>query len=373
MKSDLQILLKPVSAACDLGCRYCFYKDEEKERSKSLCGRMTEKTMESVISKALSDADSCTFGFQGGEPTLAGLHFFRRFTELVDEYKKTGQQIFYTLQTNGMYLKKDWLSFLKEQKFVVGLSLDGVRKTHDENRRDSQGNGTFSVAFESAKRLREEGILVQVLCVLNAQTAAHIQAIYRFFIQKELFGQQYIPCLDPLKEKRGSQVYSLLPGQYEVAMKQLFDLWFEDRRRGIPVRIRQFDNYVAMLRGGHPEACSMYGKCSMQNVIESDGSVYPCDFYALDEYYMGNINDESVSFHSLWERAEGTKKHLFFWDAKKRDDRCPNCRWYPLCRGGCRRDCDFSAYGNKNYYCQSYSEFFRYAIGRLEYLASLPY
>lgn len=370
---ELQLLIKPVSCACDLDCGYCFYKDEAKKRQEADHGTMTADIMRAVVDKALASAQTCVFGFQGGEPTLAGLSFFQEFTAYVEKRKRPGQRAVYTIQTNGTGLDERWLRFLKEKDFLAGISLDGVRKTHDENRKNYQGEGTFQQAFECAKNMQKMGIPFHVLCVLNAQTAPRAGAIYRFFMRKGFIHQQYIPCLDPLGEPRGQEQYSLTPGLYEEALNTLFDLWFQDKLQGRPVYIRQFENYVEMLRGGQPEACSMYGRCSMQNVIESDGTIYPCDFYALDAYQMGNIADPDVDFEKLAAAAFGDEKQeqAFFKKPAVRDDRCPGCRWYPLCRGGCRRDCFVGADGrNQNYYCEAYRSFFACTIERLEYLAA---
>ena len=367
MMRELQLLIKPASCACDMACRYCFYKDEAAGRAVSDRGKMRKETMRIVIDKALAAAQTCVFGFQGGEPTLAGLPFFQDVVSYTQERKSPGQEVAFTLQTNGLGLDEEWFRFLKENRFLVGLSLDGVRRSHDGNRPDHRGEGTFSRVFGAAQRLQEAGIPFHVLCVLNAQTAPRIGAIYRFFGRKGFLHQQYIPCLDPLEERRGEEPFSLTPQMYGEALQELFDLWFADVTAGRPVYLRQFENYVAMLRGGRPEACSMYGKCSMQNVIESDGTVYPCDFYALDAYEMGNICDPEVDFETLWKLAE-EGGHPFFREPARRDDRCGSCRWYPLCRGGCRRDCFAQDGGQKNYYCEAYQQFFARSIGRLEML-----
>lgn len=369
---ELQLLIKPVSSACDLDCTYCFYKDEAANRAVGDHGKMSRETMRAVVDKALAASQTCVFGFQGGEPTLAGLSFFEDFTAYVEERKRPDQEAVYTIQTNGNRLDERWFEFLKEKNFLVGLSLDGVRKTHDENRKDRAGEGTFSRVFACAERMRELGIPFHVLCVLNAQTAPRIGAIYRFFMRKGFDHQQYIPCLDPLGTVRGEASFSLTPTMYGEALGTLFDLWCQDRMAGRPVYIRQFENYVAMLRGGQPEACSMYGRCSMQNVVESDGTVYPCDFYALDAWQMGNLKDPDTDFAKLQKIAAeeaGSKRHPFFKEADRRDDRCRTCRWYPLCRGGCRRDCFPEEGKMRNYYCETYQKFFAESIGRLEYMA----
>lgn len=367
----LQLLIKPVSSACNLKCAYCFYRDEEQHRMDRGRGRMDTETVKVIVDKALAAAQTCVFGFQGGEPTLAGLPFFEEFAAYVEQKKRPRQQVSYTIQTNGTELSDEWMDFFREKGFLVGLSLDGVRRSHDENRKDQDGAGSFSRAFACAEKLQEYRIPFHVLCVLNRQTAERIEAIYRFFCRKGFYAQQYIPCLDPLGEQRGKQSYSLTPAVFESVMKKLFDLWYADQMSGVPVYIRQFENYVEMLAGGQPEACSMYGKCSMQNVIESDGTVYLCDFYALDAWAMGNIKDPALDFVKLWQWSVSEHPAPFFRESAKRDARCSGCRWYPLCRGGCRRDCETEKEGFRNVYCEAYQNFFAHSIGRLERLTAL--
>lgn len=365
---EIQILIKPASSACNLDCRYCFYKDESGQRETADYGKMSDKVMEILIEKALKSAKICTFAFQGGEPTLAGLDFFRRFVQKVTEKKKEGQTISYSIQTNGYHINEEWIAFFSEHHFLVGVSLDGVRKTHDTNRIDRSGNGTFETVFNNLKKMQEAHIQLHVLCVLNRQTAEKIEAIYRFFMRKELYCQQYIPCLDPIKEIRGKKEYSLVPDVYLEALKKLFDLWFTDKVSGKPVYIRQFENYLAILRQQVPEACTMYGRCSMQNVVEADGSIYPCDFFATDDYYMGNITD--IDFEELLRVSIEERAGSFFEQPEQRDERCPSCRWYPLCRGGCKRDCEKRNGKMRNYYCEVYREFFPYVIERMEWIVS---
>ena len=150
-------------------------------------------------------------------------------------------------------------------------------------------------------------------------------------------------------------------------MCRLFDLWYRDAKVGRAPSIRQFENYVAMLRGGQPEACSMYGRCSMQNVVESDGTVYPCDFYVLDKYRLGNYNSESI------QELLGTENAAdFVKESRKLCEDCHNCEWYSLCRGGCRRhrvkDKESGLY--KNYFCESYKAFFGQCGGRMKEIAA---
>lgn len=363
----LQILLKPASAACNLRCRYCFYRDEAAHRQSADRGRMQPAVMRAVIDKALQAADNCIFAFQGGEPTLAGLDFYQNFVQYVASQKRPGQRVEYILQTNACTLDEDWAAFLAKHRFLVGVSLDGTRRMHDANRIGGSGAGTFRRVLGGLRRLQEKRVPVNVLCVCTAQNADNMEAVYHFFMERGLSSQQYIPCMDPLSAPAGSEPYSLTPRAWGKAMCALFDCWFADKARGLPVYVRQFDNYLNMLLGGQPEACAMYGKCTMQHVVEADGSVYPCDFYALDSFCMGNIRQ--TDFVALQEASMHPASCRFFQNATQRDSRCPHCRWYPLCRGGCRRDCFQKDGIFYNRYCEAYQGFFAYAIERLEWLA----
>lgn len=359
----VQLLMKPSSSNCNLRCSYCFYEDECKNREIHSYGVMKKKILETVVAKALEAAeDTCTFGFQGGEPMLAGLEFFETFIEFTKKYKKPETRLYFSLQTNGTLLDGKWMKFLRENHFLVGISLDGTKELHDRNRRDSQGKGTFMKVLKNAKDLQKEKVDVNILCVLTKQNAKKISSIYQFLKKEEFYYQQYIPCLDPIGEKRGEHPWSLTPEVYGDALKELFDLWFEDIRQGKRISIREFDNWISVLKGGQPEACTQVGRCSMQNIIEANGDIFPCDFYALDSYRIANIQDEGFRFF------QGIPADMaFFQEGAKRGAECPVCKWYPLCRGGCKRD--YTA-ESENYYCQAYREFFSYTIERLEWLAS---
>ena len=364
---QLQVLIKPASSACNLSCRYCFYEDESNCREIKNYGVMSAEIRKTLIENALSCAeDSCIFAFQGGEPVLAGLEWFQDFVEEVNKRKVEKQQIAYTIQTNGTLLDEKWLTFLKENQFLVGLSLDGTEVLHDENRKDKDGNGTFSKVLSVAEELRKREISFNILTVLTGQSAEKVGEIYDFYKKQGFLYQQYIPCLDALNERQGSNPYSIWPKQYEYALKVLFDRWFQDTVQGEACYIRQFDNWLTVLAGGAPEACSMCGKCSMQNVVEANGDVYPCDFYVLDEYKIGNVTEKS--FEEMQRMTENADEVSFFREAEKRDDRCAECRYYPLCRGGCRRDLIREGEKCRQYFCEAYEGFFQYALVRMEWL-----
>ena len=357
----VQLMIKPASSNCNLRCSYCFYEDECKNREIHSYGFMKEEVLEAVVKKALEAAEiSCTFGFQGGEPTLAGLDFFRKFISYTQQYKKLETKVSFCLQTNGTLLNEEWVAFLKEHHFLVGISLDGTKDIHDKNRRDGNGKETFQRILKNAKMLMKNGVDVNILCVLTKQSAKKITSIYTYLKKEGFYYHQYIPCLDPLGEERGQHPWSLTPDVYERALKDLFDLWFEDIRKGTMVSVREFDNWMSILKGYAPESCAQTGRCSMQNIVEANGDLFPCDFYVLDEHRIANIQDKDFQ---LFEGIPMEKS--FFKEGMKRGTGCKECKWYPLCRGGCKRD--YTEAG-RNYFCSAYQGFFTYAIERMEWI-----
>ena len=200
-----------------------------------------------------------------------------------------------------------------------------------------------------------------VLTVVTADTAKNYRKAYNFFVRSGLDYQQYIPCLDPLDEPRGQQPWSLTPERFEQYLKASFDCWYQDAMRGRKRYHRYFDNLLLMLNGQPPEACGMLGTCGMQYVVEADGSVYPCDFYMLDQYKLGNLNTDTLA------QIDARRKEIGFIEQSCAvDEKCKICKWYQLCRGGCRRDRDYYQDGiGRNYYCAAYERFFEYAWPKL--------
>lgn len=363
----MSVMIKPASGLCNLRCRYCFYLDELANRESGCLGLMDEATLESVLAEVLRHATGrCVIAFQGGEPTLAGLDFFRKAVALEKKLNVNRCVIENAIQTNGTLINEEWAAFFAKEHFLVGVSLDGPKDIHDYNRLDASGQGTYGRIIGSIKLLQKHNVEFNILTVVTAQTCRHARQVYRFFEKNGLTFQQYIACLDPLECQRGSFPWSLTPALYGQFLKDLFDCWYADAVSGKRKYNRYFDNLLEILSGGRPEACGMLGFCSAQIVVEADGSVYPCDFYVLDRWKLGNFRTDTL------EQIEARRRELGFIEmsAKHHPD-CLKCRWQMLCRGGCRRDRSSSADGGlgKNYFCQSYQEFFEYAYPRLLSLA----
>lgn len=357
---NINVLVKPASGACNMRCRYCFYADETAHRAVANYGKMSMETMEKVVERAFEAADrSITFGFQGGEPTLRGLDFFKSVVELEKKYAERGVTVSNSIQTNGLLIDDEWARFLSENHFLTGLSIDGHMELHDLNRVDAEGRGSFARVMKAAETLAARKADFNVLTVVTNETARKIRRIYSFFRKNKLLWQQYIPCLDPLGEERGRTPYALTPELYATFLKELFDLWYEDVKSGRFIYIRYFENLAGMLLGRPPESCGLSGRCALQFVVEADGSVYPCDFYALDRQRMGNVFDSSFREMAFSDAARE------FLTAPTVHERCRECRWLGICRGGCRRDREVGGEIGLNYFCPSYQAFFEYAMPRL--------
>jgi Arylsulfatase regulator (Fe-S oxidoreductase) len=330
---------------------------------------MSVETLETVLKKALATSKrECTIAYQGGEPTLIGLDFFKQSLVFQKKYNVNQVTIHNSIQTNGCLLNEEWAQFLAENKFLVGLSLDGTKEIHDAYRVTSDGKGSFHSVMKAANLLKKYHVDFNILTVVHAQTARHITAIYQFFKRSGFQYLQFIPCLDPLGEEAGQKAYSLTPKAYGDFMKRLFDLWYRDIKSGVFLSVRQFDNYVQMLMGYPPESCGMSGICSCQYVIEADGEVYPCDFYVLDQYKLGNLNN--CSFEEIDRRRSEIS---FMEESYEINKTCQECNNFSICRGGCKRyySTEFDRLEPHQYFCTSYQEFFHDALPRLQKLARM--
>ena len=356
----LSLLIKPVSGSCNMRCRYCFYADETEHRAVPSLGRMSLDTMTLMVDKALAYADgACSFTFQGGEPSLAGLEFFQALSDYINgHFNPKHIQVSYSFQTNGYALDEEWARWFAQNHVLVGVSLDGPKEIHDRHRMDHMGKGTFQRVMASIRLLERHGVDYNILTVVSAANARRGRQVYDFFKKNGFRYQQYIECLDPLGEMPGGCDYSLTPERYEVFLKSLFDAWYLDMKAGRYVYNRYFENLMMILAGQEAESCALRGCCGPQWVIEADGSVYPCDFYALDEWRLGNIRADS------FEDMEKIRHELGFVEWSMRiPEECGSCRWFPLCRNGCRRNRELVT--GKNYFCSAYQHFLEYAYPRL--------
>jgi len=350
----ISLLLKPSSGSCNMACEYCFYADEMNCRSRSNFGMMSMGTLEQVVRKSMEIAVSgVSFAFQGGEPTLRGLDFFREFIALEKKYARPGLQISHSLQTNGYDIDEGWAKFLAENHFLVGVSLDGTEELHDRYRKDRDGQGTYHRVLDTLQLFDRHGVEYNILTVVNRDVAAHGTELYNHYRQLGLGYLQFIPCIEPFGVEKGQVSYAVTPEAYGTFLIDLFHCWYCDLKNGCQPYIRLFENNIGILLGYAPEACDQSGRCSIQHVVEADGSVYPCDFYVLDQYRLGNVNTDT--FEQIEQKRADLK---FIEESLKLNPACKACEHYALCRGGCQRNRVWNGSSYDYYFCKAYKMFF---------------
>lgn len=325
----LSVLIKPASSLCNLKCRYCFYADEAKNREIPNHGVMTRETVDILferIKELLDNNSVCNICFQGGEPTIAGLEYFKYF---INKSKELSNIKFnYSIQTNATLLNDEWSYFLKENNFLIGVSLDGYETNTDYFRIDQNNNGMFFKIMNGIDILKKYDNDFNILTVVTRKLAEHPKALFEFYKTHKFEYIQLIPCLNELDGDNG---ISLTAKEFASFYKQFFDCWYKDALKGKPLNINLFENIAGMLMGQYPYQCGLIGKCQVQFVIESNGNVYPCDFYCLDDYRIGNICSDS--FISI--AKKGLNSFVKYSECKKKP--CENCRFVNICNGGCRR------------------------------------
>ncbi len=390
---SIHVLAKPTGAACNLDCKYCFFLSKERlypgEKT-----RMSEETLESYLRQMLQppDADEVTIAWQGGEPTLMGLDFFKRAIELVNRHRRPGQQVQHIIQTNGVLLDDEWCAFFKEHGFLVGLSLDGPREMHDAFRVTKGGAGTFDRVRQGWETLRRHQVDVNVLCSIHAANAGHPLEVYRFF-RDELGASflQFIPIVEratpemlplanqgwgekpgakrPLYTQQGQLVTGRSVGAEPFGrfLIAIFDEWV--RRDVGQVFVQTFDATLGSFVGLN-SLCIFSPTCGNAVCLEHNGDLYCCDHYVEPGYLLGNISQTPLFELAASQRARA------FGQAKR--DRLPKyCRGCPVrfaCHGECPRNRFISAPDGEaglNYLCAGYKSFFTHVDRPMRIMADL--
>ncbi len=328
---EISMLIKPASSLCNLRCRYCFYADVSENRDVASTGVMTDETLETLVSRIaeeLQEQGKANISFQGGEPTVAGLDYFKKFASLLDAHP--GIEVHWSMQTNATLLTEEFAQFLHERNFLLGISLDGYQSMHDSNRYDAEKKGAFYRVMKGISLLEKAKVEYNILTVVTHELSKHPKALFSFYKEHHFDYIQLIPCLPELNgDTRG---LALLPEDYASFYNTFFDCWKKDFEKGGWMSVNLFENIAGMMQGFPPYQCGYIGRCTTQFVIESNGDVYPCDFYCLDEKRLGNLND--LSFAQMRETPQAKE---FMATSKCTKAPCEGCPYVRTCNGGCRR------------------------------------
>jgi uncharacterized protein len=354
------LLIKPVSAVCNLDCSYCFYLDRDADPYSALpARRMTEETLERLVDNYLFYSyPASTFAFQGGEPTLAGPAFFENLVKLQQQHGRNGQSVSNAMQTNAVLLNDRWCELFRQYNWLIGVSVDGPEAVHDLYRFNKQGAGTWRKVMAGIECLQKHGVEFNALCVVSQANVTKAAELYKFFRSLGIEYIQYIP-LSEFDGMGQPLPFNITPEQYGWFLCETFDLWWPERRK---MRIRCFDNIAEALAGQKPGTCTMHETCDSYVVVEFNGDVYPCDFFVETGWKLGNINIDS------WPEI-ARRQRRFQFAAKKTiaHPECQVCEYQAICHGGCpkhrhdpRRD-----FNDLDYFCAAYKMIFRKAVDPL--------
>jgi uncharacterized protein len=387
------LLAKPSGSTCNIDCTYCFFLSKEalypNEKS-----RMSEATLEAYIRQLLEAhrTPTVTVAWQGGEPTLMKLEFFKKSIELVEKYRRPGQTVEHTFQTNGILLDDEWCAFFKEHNFLVGLSVDGPREIHDAYRLDRSKRGTFDKVMNGWRHLRQHGVEFNILCTVNAANEKHGRAVYRFFRDEmEAKWVQFIPIVERASEETigiANQGWSEQPGRKRLFYTQsgnlvtnrtvggeqygyfLIDIFEEWMRHDVgKVYVQMFDVTLEAYFGRHL-LCIHAPTCGYGPALEHNGDVYSCDHFVEPRYLLGNIHKTP-----LVQLVASVAQRKFGDD--KRDTltpQCQRCEVRGLCNGGCPKDrFALSSDGDpgQNYLCAGLYLFFTHTRPAMQTMAQL--
>ncbi len=333
------VMAKPTGACCNLRCDYCFFLEKESLYPDSDF-RMTHEVMEAYIAQAAQAqrVPQVTLAWQGGEPTLMGLDFFRRARAAEDAHVPAGMAIERTLQTNGVLLDDEWCAFLAENDYLVGLSIDGPRELHDVYRHDRGGRPVFDKVVAAARRLQKHGVEFNVLCTINAANAGHPLEVYRFF-RDDLDARfiQLVPIVEvetpPTADRPGTvTARSVQPGDFGRFLNAVFDEWL--RRDVGEMFVQTFDGVLAAYVRGTSSLCIFQPTCGEGVALEHNGDVYSCDHFVDPRYLLGNILETPV------DELVRSEQQLAFGQAKQATlpAHCRACEYVFACSGECPKN-----------------------------------
>lgn len=361
------LLVKPAGPDCNMECTYCFYREKESLFPEHKLHRMSLEILEEMVRQMMMQGGTeVSFTWQGGEPTLMGLSFYRKAVEFQKRYGN-GQVVGNALQTNGLLIEEQWAKFFKEYNFLIGLSLDGPQHVHDRYRFLSGGRGSWKRVVDTAKLLLDAGVAVNALTVLNDYSVQFPEEIYNFHKELGLTYMQFIPCLEKHPAHREQiAAYSISGQQYGNFLKKIFDLWMADFVNDLPTTyIRFFDSLFYRYVNLTPPDCWMQSSCGVYLVVEHNGDVYSCDFFVEPRWKLGNLMDSK-----LIDLLNSPRQWKFAALKSNVPEKCRSCKWLNYCWGGCTKD-RIQDPGDEgmNHFCEAYLMFFEYADSRFKQLA----
>lgn len=370
-----QVMVKPVGPVCNLACDYCYYLSKEKLFPGSDF-RMPESLLEEFTRQYIQAqrVPQASFIWQGGEPTLAGLDFFRKAVAFQKQYARPGMRIENAIQTNGTLLTDEWCRFFKENHFLVGVSIDGPPEMHDAFRKDKAGQGSLNRVLNGLALLKIHEVDYNVLCTVHAANAAHPLEVYRYLRDDlETTFIQFIPIVER-DNKTGFQIGNTLTGRsvtgehYGHFLIEIFDEWVKNDVGQVFIQI--FDEALGKWAGAPGGLCIFSETCGLALLLEHNGDLFSCDHFVEPKHKLGNI-----SITSLVNLVQSHSQYQFGMDKRRKLPKyCRECEVFFACQGGCPKnrvlhtpDGDYGL----NSLCEGYRAFFNHIDQPMRRMAAL--
>lgn len=375
------VMAKPTSYRCNIKCEYCFYLEKEtlfdKEKENENKDQMQESTLRRYVRDYIEShgGDQIDFAWQGGEPTLAGLDFFRSVVKYQKQYAN-GKRITNSLQTNAIAINRQWAQFLADNHFLVGVSIDGLEVVHDKYRITVNGKPTFERVKNAILLLNEYGVEFNTLTVINDQNWNKGKETYQALKQLGSRFFQFIPIVE-VDQRHYQPGYSYAPEPeatmapfsipshgYGQFMTDVFNEWIKQGDVG-QIFIRLFDSLLGTWMGYPASSCIQSKTCGQAVIIEANGDIYSCDHFVYPANRLGNIKSQSLA------KMMNSKQQLRFGQNKldKLTDLCRKCEVQTLCYGGCPKHRIVAIEGEKqrhNYLCSSYKQIFHHTAAGMQ-------
>jgi uncharacterized protein len=357
------LLIKPVSADCNLRCSYCFYIDHLKKVEKK--PRMSDKVLETMIESYMktNQNNRYSFGWQGGEPTLCGLEFWERVINLQKKYAPKGAIISNGLQTNGTLITDNLAKFFAEYKFLLGVSLDGPAYLHDYYRKTIGQTPTHNIVMRGIELLRTYNVEFNILILVNNVNVRKAREVYSYLTEEGFNYHQYIPCVE-YDEFGNPQPFSINGKEWSAFLCDIFNQWIKEDINQISIRL--FDSILEYLVYGRYNVCHMGIDCCQYFVVEYDGNIYPCDFYVRDDLLIGNVLEDR------WEDVLKSPIYQKFGQRKSNwHEKCKKCSYINLCHGDCQKFRIGIPQNSQisSFLCEGWKKFYTHALPHLKLIA----
>ncbi len=364
--NPFSLLIKPTSSDCNLKCRYCFYLDTGRNiYPETDVHRMSHEVLHTMIRKYMAtDQPQYAFSWQGGEPALMGLDFYKRVTDLQQRYGRPGSHVSNGLQTNTTLIDDAWARHLAMYRFLVGVSLDGPGDMHNRFRLHANGRGSHADVFKGIESLQRHHAEFNIITLVTQANVDKPREVYRYLVDHGFSWHQYIPCVE-FDGSGNLTPFSITGRQWGDWLCAVYDEWIQDSPRHVSVR--QFDAILTLLVDGTCPDCHMGRDCCRYFVVEYNGDVYPCDFFVQPDLKLGNILTHE------WEDLQKSLTYINFGALKDtRNGACSTCEFLDFCAGDClkHRLPRYGDPGTLSSLCEGWKMFYQHSLPGLRHMAA---